>query len=84
MPGPPGGGERSHKRTSARRHGMAAANRTKPGPRRRELRVYWKVENDKQRGEDLDAEETEEKTRRRFLLTLYRVFNLESAICRKL
>jgi antirestriction protein ArdC len=30
-----------------------------------------------QRGEDLDLEQTEKKTRRRFLLRFYRVFNLE-------
>jgi len=38
--------------------------------------VYWKVDNVTQRDEDLDPE-TEKKTRRRFLLRFYRVFNLE-------
>jgi antirestriction protein ArdC len=41
------------------------------------LIVYWKVDDVKQCTEDLDAEETEEKTRRRILLRHYRVFNLE-------
>jgi antirestriction protein ArdC len=36
--------------------------------------VFWKVDDVKQRMEDLAAEETEEKTRRRFLLRYYRVF----------
>jgi len=39
--------------------------------------VYWKVDNVRQRGKDLDLEETEQKTRRRFLLRFYRVFNVE-------
>jgi antirestriction protein ArdC len=38
--------------------------------------VYWKVDNVTHRDEDLDPE-TEKKTRRRFLLRFYRVFNLE-------
>jgi antirestriction protein ArdC len=37
--------------------------------------VFWKVD-DAQEGA-LEAEETEEKTRRRFLLRYYRIFNLE-------
>ena len=41
------------------------------------LIVYWKVEDLKQSSEDIDTEETGEKTRRRFLLRYYRVFNLE-------
>ena len=39
--------------------------------------VFWKVDDAKQSTEDLDNEETDEKTRRRFLLRYYRVFNLE-------
>ncbi len=39
--------------------------------------VFWKVEDLKQSGEDLDTEETNEKNRRRFLLRYYRLFNLE-------
>jgi antirestriction protein ArdC len=39
--------------------------------------VFWKVDDDKQSTEDLDNEETGGKTRRRFLLRYYRVFNLE-------
>jgi len=39
--------------------------------------IFWKVEDLKQSGEDLDAEESNEKNRRRFLLRYYRVFNLE-------
>ena len=39
--------------------------------------VFWKVEDVKQSGEDLDTEESDEKNRRRFLLRYYRVFNLE-------
>ena len=39
--------------------------------------VFWKVEDLKQIGEDLDAEENNEKNRRRFLLRYYRLFNLE-------
>jgi antirestriction protein ArdC len=41
------------------------------------LVVYWKVENVKQSIDELATEENEEKTRRRFLLRNYRVFNLE-------
>jgi antirestriction protein ArdC len=37
--------------------------------------IYWKIDDVKQRPED--GEESEEKTRRRFLLRQYRVFNLE-------
>jgi len=39
--------------------------------------VFWKVDDAKQSTEDLDNEETHGKTRRRFLLRYYRVFNLE-------
>ena len=39
--------------------------------------VFWKVEDATQTTKDLDNEETNEKTRRRFLLRYYRVFNLE-------
>jgi antirestriction protein ArdC len=39
--------------------------------------IFWKVEDLKQSGEDLDTEESNEKNRRRFLLRYYRVFNLE-------
>src|SRR5271170_2922519 len=39
--------------------------------------VFWKVDDAKQSTEDLDNEETDGKTRRRFLLRYYRVFNLE-------
>ena len=39
------------------------------------LIIYWKIDDMKQSQED--AEESEEKTRRRFLLRQYRVFNLE-------
>ncbi len=39
--------------------------------------VFWKIEDAKRSTEDLDTEETDEKTRRRFLLRFYRVFNLE-------
>jgi antirestriction protein ArdC len=39
--------------------------------------VFWKVDDAKQSREDLDNEETNGKTRRRFLLRYYRVFNLE-------
>src|SRR5216683_3189984 len=38
--------------------------------------TFWKVE-DMKPTEDLDNDDSEEKTRRRFLLRLYRVFNLE-------
>jgi antirestriction protein ArdC len=39
--------------------------------------VFWKVDDAKQSTEDLDNEETDGKTRHRFLLRYYRVFNLE-------
>jgi antirestriction protein ArdC len=39
--------------------------------------VFWKVDDAKQNTEDLDNEQTDGKTRRRFLLRYYRVFNLE-------
>ncbi len=39
--------------------------------------IFWKVEDLKQSGEDLDSEESNEKNRRRSLLRYYRVFNLE-------
>jgi antirestriction protein ArdC len=39
--------------------------------------VFWKVEDAAQRSEDLDNEETREKTHRRFLLRYYRLFNFE-------
>ncbi len=39
--------------------------------------VFWKVDDAKQGTEDLDNEETDGKTRRRFLLRYYRVFNVE-------
>lgn len=39
--------------------------------------VFWKVDDAKQSTKDLDNEETDGKTRRRFLLRYYRVFNLE-------
>jgi len=39
--------------------------------------VFWKIEDAKRSTEDLDAEETDKKTRRRFLLRFYRVWNLE-------
>ena len=39
--------------------------------------TFWKVEDVKQRTQDLDTDEPEEKARRRFLLKVYRVFNLE-------
>jgi antirestriction protein ArdC len=39
--------------------------------------VFWKVDDAKQSTQDLDNEETDGKTRRRFLLRYYRVFNLE-------
>ena len=39
--------------------------------------IFWKVEDLKQSGEDLDTEESNEKNRRRFLLRYYRLFNLE-------
>src|SRR5712692_3298081 len=42
------------------------------------LIVYWKVDDVKQSTEDFDAGETDEKkTRRRFLLRYYRIWNLE-------
>ena len=39
--------------------------------------VFWKVEDEKRTAEELDNEETDDKTRRRFLLRYYRVWNLE-------
>ena len=39
--------------------------------------VFWKVDDAKQSTENLDNEETDGKTRRRFLLRYYRLFNLE-------
>ena len=39
--------------------------------------VFWKVDDAKRSTEDLDNEETDGKTRRRFMLRYYRVFNLE-------
>ena len=39
--------------------------------------VFWKIEDAKQSAEDLANEEAEQKTRRRFLLRFYRVWNLE-------
>jgi antirestriction protein ArdC len=39
--------------------------------------VFWKVDDAKQSNEDFDNEENDGKTRRRFLLRYYRVFNLE-------
>ncbi|MGH7781585.1 MAG: ArdC family protein [Candidatus Binataceae bacterium] len=39
--------------------------------------VCWKIEDAKASPEDLDADESEEKTCRRFLLRFYRVWNLE-------
>jgi len=39
--------------------------------------IFWKIDHVKQNPQDLGTEESEEKTRRRFLLRLYRVFNLE-------
>jgi antirestriction protein ArdC len=39
--------------------------------------VFWKVEDTMQSTKDLDLEETKEKTRQRFLLRYYRVWNLE-------
>ncbi|HVB57657.1 MAG TPA: ArdC-like ssDNA-binding domain-containing protein [Candidatus Acidoferrales bacterium] len=39
--------------------------------------VFWKIEDAKRSTDDLDAEETEKQTRRRFLLRFYRVWNLE-------
>ena len=38
--------------------------------------VFWKIEDAKRGTDDLDAEETEKETRRRFLLRFYRVWNL--------
>ena len=43
------------------------------------LIVYWKVDDAEQRTEHLAAEEPEGKTRRRFLLRYYRVFNVEQS-----
>ncbi len=39
--------------------------------------VFWKIDNVKLSTEDRDNEESDEKTRRRFLLRYYRVWNLE-------
>jgi len=39
--------------------------------------VFWKVDDAKQSTEDFDGQEADGKTRRRFLLRYYRVFNLE-------
>jgi len=39
--------------------------------------IFWKVEDSKRSNEDLEVEETNDKNRRRFLLRVYRVFNLE-------
>ena len=39
--------------------------------------VFWKIDDAKQNTEDLEAEETEQEKRRRFLLRFYRVWNLE-------
>jgi len=39
--------------------------------------VFWKAEHVKQSSEALEAEETDDKNRRRFLLRYYRLFNLE-------
>src|SRR5712692_4618033 len=39
--------------------------------------VFWKIDDIRQRTEDLDNEEADEKTRRRFLLRYYRIFNVE-------
>ena len=36
--------------------------------------IFWKVEDLKQSGEDLDTEESNERNQRRFLLRYYRVF----------
>ena len=41
------------------------------------IAIFWKVEDLKQSGEDLDTEERNKKNRRRFLLRYYRLFNLE-------
>ena len=39
--------------------------------------VFWKAEDVKQSSEALEADETDDKNRRRFLLRYYRLFNLE-------
>jgi antirestriction protein ArdC len=39
--------------------------------------VFWKVDDAKRSTEELDNKETDGKTRRRFLLRYYRLFNLE-------
>jgi antirestriction protein ArdC len=39
--------------------------------------VFWKIEDTKRGADDLDVDETEKQTRRRFLLRFYRVWNLE-------
>ena len=39
--------------------------------------VFWKVDDVKQNVKEIDTEATDEKTRRRFLLRYYRIWNLE-------
>jgi hypothetical protein len=39
--------------------------------------LFWKIEDAKRSTEDLDTEEADNKTRRRFLVRYYRVWNLE-------
>jgi len=39
--------------------------------------VFWKIEDAKRGTDELDTDETEKQTRRRFLLRFYRVWNLE-------
>src|ERR1700730_11495786 len=39
--------------------------------------VFWKIDDLKQSTEGLDNEKSDEKTRRRFLLRFYRVWNVE-------
>jgi antirestriction protein ArdC len=39
--------------------------------------IFWKAEDVKQSSEALEAEKTDDKNRRRFLLRYYRLFNLE-------
>jgi antirestriction protein ArdC len=46
--------------------------------------VFWKIEDTKASPEDLDANETDQKTHRRFLLRCYRVWNLEQCELPKL
>jgi hypothetical protein len=48
------------------------------------LIVYWKIDHVKQNPDDLDAEETEEKTRRRFLSDIIAFSISNNANCRKL